>query len=108
MATYSNNTTVKVSGGRVSLTAGSLSSATYTVPANSYFILSSVYQPNTGSTEILDNGAAIITAQLSAAAGAYLFNGGQYVGPGGKIRFTNGTLSSQTAIFMGVEFINTP
>jgi hypothetical protein len=100
------NISPKISGGYKSLTATTGGTATYTVPANSYFILSGYTQPNTGSIIVSMGGINYLTISSGGGASSYL--GGYHLGAGTVITYTNTAISTQTAYLNGVEFINSP
>lgn len=105
LAVISDNTTIKVSQGNIELAASGVSTSTYTVPANAYYMISGYYQPSTGSITIKDGSNTIATISSAAGAGMY---GPYYLGEGSTVVFNNTNVSAQTANLVGVEFINTP
>ena len=105
----SSNVTIKVSDGVGQ--SSSAASVDYTVPANSYVIISSVacssYASGAVTISITGNGQAI-THQLAtfSATGTTFYSGGVRVGPDEIIRIANS--GSSTGNWIGVLYANTP
>lgn len=130
MATYSSNTTVKVSGA-LSFSGSGNGTSTYTVPANSYLILNYMeVQGNAGggaaSAAIQINGKNILSRSASGLPKVVLkpaldlnndansttegygaIPGGVYLGPGETLSAVRSG-SSSTYEAHGVLFVNTP
>jgi hypothetical protein len=88
----------KIAGGTQIVTVPGLGSAAYTVPANSFLILSI-----TGSAA----GSSMTFYCRGVSIAAYTnFPGGIYVGPGESITCTNGSFIAQNAYLVGVLYAN--
>jgi hypothetical protein len=114
MATYSSNTTIKVSAA-ISATSNASSGTLYTVPANCYAIITSVGASVFGgsggtSATVSITGAVLVTDSGTAAAEARAFYvGGIYLGPGHSVSYTTSSAGGTRYGFAyGVLFINTP
>jgi hypothetical protein len=107
MATYSNNTTIKIgSQGTISqsVPAGT-NTIVYTVPANSYFLISGYTVPSTSSCSITVNN--ILNISISGDPDA-TFPGGIIVSAGSTIYCFNGLIVPGTFRIFGQLFTNTP
>lgn len=109
-ATFSNNTTIKVSSNSfptnlISSSGGGTS--TYTVPANSYLIITALYipTPTSGTQSIFWNNYVLFS---TTTGGQKEYAGGIYVPPGAVITFRNNDVSVWTAQIYGCLFTNTP
>lgn len=103
-----NNVTLKVGNtGTTSLSCtGSATTTLYTVPANSYFILTGIYQKQTGSITVDDGSVTIAT--LSSAVGGYIAGaGGLYLGAGQRVRVQNNG-ATDTYVLCGILITNSP
>lgn len=114
MATYSNNTTIKI-GSKINLSVSSVypgpsSSTSYTVPANSYldFIGGASGSGTSGNGSISIDGFSVVSGNSSGAGKVFNIK----AGPGSVVTLTasNGSNpgSSGSASLYGVLFINTP
>lgn len=108
MATYSNNTTIKIVSGNIGYTVGgggAANSVSYTVPAGCYFACYG-YVADGLSATINVNGYTInptFTSVFQPYQNTY------HIGPGSVIQFTNYTgYGSWPMILFGTLFQNTP
>lgn len=117
MATYSNNTTIKINSAvNTTVTRGSSGTSTlYTVPANSYLKnnLYIIYAlAVTESVTVTIGGITVFSYQNGGAGPAFSGIGsiGTYdLGPGTLIQVTlSGTSSTVTLSTIGTLFTNTP
>lgn len=115
MATYSNNTTIKIDS-KINLSASSIypsapASSSYTVPANKYLVFQANSDANGagGSSYVSIDGATFVSSNSSSTSNK-IFN--VKAGPGSVITVyaSNGTVpgSSGSAYLHGVLFANTP
>jgi len=107
MATYSNNTTIKIgSQGTISQSVpASTNTIVYTVPANSYFLISGYTVPSPSSCNITVNNA--LTINISGEVSAN-FPGGITISAGSTIYCDNGLILPGTFRIFGQLFTNTP
>lgn len=112
MATYSANTTTKVSA-KINAVASCPINATttvYTVPANSVAIVSVVVTSAAGTgggTLVVDGrNFQTVTAPVTVGSTPPVLN--LYLGPGATVALTVGNTQTTTVVVLGVEYINTP
>jgi hypothetical protein len=102
MATYSNNTTLKISGTAVGsanrVVAGT--STVYTAPANSYAIVTVCVQ---GAMTSMTIGG--VSVAVSGFTGSLT---GVVIGPGHALAFSTTTTTSTTVSCAGVVLTNSP
>lgn len=107
MATYSNNTTIKVNSGITASNpmSGATSGTLYTVPANSYAILNfQIYSPSSWPFTVTISGVNVGQA-INNTAYAYSI----HAGPGQVISWSYPLPAFHTGVQMqGVLFTNTP
>ena len=96
MATFSLNTTIKISAA-ISVTGANPS---YSVPANSYAVVN-CYSPSSGFQATI-GGGTVVLAQSTAANQHF---DSLYIGPGQTVQLTGAAAGSSIT---GVEFINSP
>lgn len=96
MATFSLNTTIKISAA-ISVTGANPS---YAVPANSYAIVN-CYSPSSGFAVTI--GAGTATLAVSSAANQHFDS--LYIGPGQTVSLSGAAAGSSIT---GVEFLNSP
>ncbi len=105
-AVLGSNQSIKISGGAKTLTRTSSGSVTYTVPANSYFILSAInLDGSTGSSTIRITSAVGIVQDLAFNVN---YPGGIFLGPGQTIQYTTSVIGTSNCYLIGVEFTNSP
>lgn len=108
MATYSNNTTIKIVSGNIGYTVGgggASQSVSYTVPSGCYFACYGCVADGTSAT-INVNGYPINTG---VGGSIQQFPNTFHIGPGSVIQFTNYTgYGSWPMILFGTLFQNTP
>lgn len=95
MATYSNNTTIKINTGITNTVTGTSGTLVSTLASNVYAI---VQVSATGSVNLFVGSRQIATS-VSVKENIY-------IGPGSDLTFTAG--ASVTVYVSGVSFINTP
>jgi len=115
MATYANNTTIKIQtpvSGTVTVPTGVITVVQYTCPANSYAILNVSLKYDTtpnaalyGFALVSDRTASCLMAQQSGNPGQ---QGTIYLGPGQTLKFKNSSPNTLDFDFSGVEFKNSP
>lgn len=105
MATYSNNTTIKIVSGNLSYVVGGSSSINYTVPSGCYFAAYGGIVAGDSATINVD-GFTI----LGITGGAFTqFSNTFHIGPGSLIQFTQYTgYGSHRMALYGTLFQNTP
>lgn len=96
MATFSLNTTIKISTG-ISVTGANPS---YSVPANSYAVVN-CYSPSSGFAVTIGGGS--VTLAISSAANQHFDS--LYIGPGQTVQLSGAAAGSSIT---GVQFINSP
>lgn len=103
MATYSNNTTLKVSAAVSAASNSAAASGTiYTCPANSYAELNLCMLWVAGVHNVT------VAGQRVNAINSASYTIPIIVGPGQAVAYTNTISSGNVAYVSGVEFINTP
>ena len=119
MATYSNNTTIKINSGvqGSASVSGFATANAYTCPANSYAILTWYSSGDSTSWSISINGLTIYTGNSNSLPVQSTLGSGDYVsaqntvylGPGQTIQINNQLFgSSRYLAVTGVLFSNTP
>ena len=97
-ATFSNNTTIKVSGGGMGNVTNP--STSFTAPANGYIIISSL-TANLANATLDVSGTTIATVTSGSTT---IWNGGIYIAPGATFTVT----TSSTAKILYTIFVNSP
>lgn len=109
MATYSSNTTLKVSAAVAASALAPISPTTvYTCPANAYAVLNLVASKS-GTGSVTVGGIDLIPAgEYATPAGSYIRLTGVHVGPGQTV-VANSSIGNAVNLYVsGVAFINTP
>lgn len=89
----------------VSCPNGGVTTTVYTVPSGNYFILTGIYQKQTGSVFIDDGAGNTLLTLTSTVTGYHAAAGGLHLGAGERVRVTNSG-ATDTYVLFGTLFSN--